>query len=187
MTALFRLQAPAAVVDTATVMSHLRVTDAGEQTIINQYRDAATRMCEQHTGRAFGQQRWMLSLPAFGARSIRIPLPPLISVQSIKYLDLNGVRQTLDSSNYHVDPYQFLGEVSVRQGLGWPDTLARSDAVQIEFTCGYTVVDGDIIGAILLLSGHFYENREAVSGLSLSELPFGVCSLLSPYVVPVSP
>ncbi len=185
MRGLFRLQAPVAVVDAATVMSHLRVSDAGEQTIIESYRDAATRMCEQHTGYAIGQQRWRLSLSAFSGRSIRIPLPPLVSVQSVKYYDLSGTLQTVDSSNYYVDPNQLLGEVTIKPGMNWPATLNRSDAVMIEFTCGNSSVDADIVAAILLMTGHFYENREAVTGFTLSELPFGVSSLLSPYVVPV--
>lgn len=187
MSGLFRLQAATAVVDVATVMSHLRVTDAGEQLLIETYLNAATRLCQQHTNRAIGQQRWLLSLAGFTTRTIRLPLPPLVSVETVKYLDLNGVRKTLDAANYYVDIFQFLGEVSIKPGFNWPDTLCRSDAVQIEFTCGTTAIDGDIIGAILLLCGHFYENREAVTGLSISELPFGVCSLLSPHVVPVCP
>lgn len=185
MRGLFRLQAPVAVVDAATVMSHLRVSDAGEQTIIESYRDAATRMCEQHTGYAIGQQRWRLSLPAFSGSSIRIPLPPLVSVQSVKYYDLNGVIQTVDTSAYYVDPNRLLGEVTIKPGMSWPVVLGRSDAVMIDFTCGNASVDADMVAAILLLTGHLYENREAVTGFTLSELPWGVESLLSPYKVPV--
>lgn len=35
--------------------------------------------------------------------------------------------------------------------------------------------------AALLLIGHFYENREATSDRTLTELPFAVRSLIAPY------
>lgn len=49
--------------------------------------------------------------------------------------------------------------------------------------CDPMVVNDAIKAAILLLTGHLYRNREAVTGESVNELPLGVHSLLWPHRV----
>lgn len=38
-----------------------------------------------------------------------------------------------------------------------------------------------VVHAVLLLAGHFYNQREAVSGVQMHEVPCGVKSLVLPY------
>ena len=49
--------------------------------------------------------------------------------------------------------------------------------------CDPMVVNDAIKAAILLLTGHLYRNREAVTGESVNELPLGVHALLWPHRV----
>ena len=55
------------------------------------------------------------------------------------------------------------------------------------FMCG-TLDDLDVENnicisqAILMLIGHFYKNRDAVSGINQNSIPFGVEALLAPYI-----
>ncbi|WP_199181675.1 head-tail connector protein [Pantoea sp. ICBG 1758] len=45
------------------------------------------------------------------------------------------------------------------------------------------LLDDDVRTAMLLLAGHWFANREAVSDKSLSEIPLAVNALLQPYVI----
>lgn len=49
--------------------------------------------------------------------------------------------------------------------------------------CDPMVVNDAIKAAILLLTGHLFRNREAVTGESVNELPLGVHALLWPHRV----
>lgn len=45
------------------------------------------------------------------------------------------------------------------------------------------LLDDDVRTAMLLLVGHWFANREAVSDKSLSEIPLAVNALLQPWVI----
>jgi uncharacterized phiE125 gp8 family phage protein len=73
----------------------------------------------------------------------------------------------------------------------WPDLCpSYPSAIQIEFTSGY---DNDEYGysipeglrqAVLVLAGHWYENRQTVvTGITATEVPQMVDYLLAPYKV----
>lgn len=68
----------------------------------------------------------------------------------------------------------------------WPQTYTREDAVRVTWAAGYgpaaTDVPAAIRQAMLLMIGHWFENREAsVVGVSVTDLPMAVNSLLAPY------
>jgi hypothetical protein len=78
----------------------------------------------------------------------RILNPPLISVDSITYLDTSGTEQTLDTSFYVYVP-GFPGRIAPAYGKIWPFTLPQLGSVTIKYTCGYgststvvTIADG---------------------------------------------
>lgn len=188
---LSRLQAASGqVITTVDAKLRCRIDDASEDSVVDQLIKAATAMIEKQTGRALLQQQWLYTLPAFVSSTIRIPLPPLSSVNSVKYRDKAGVLQTVNASDYIVDKTSLLGTVTIADGKSWPPTQVRPDAVQIDFVCGYGAaanIDDDLLLAVYLLIGHFYANREAVSDRQMSELPLGVQAIISNYWVPVSP
>jgi len=231
---------------------------------------AAREYCENYTSRAYVPQTWRYSLDAFpwyGANinwsdryscyqrtglwtkslTITLPRPPLIQINSIVYLDVNGVPQTIDPSQYVVDYDSEPARVVPAPGLYWPyPELYRPNTVQITYQAGYkqiaaephvvpnqaphTVVlnqpsplailavtntateaavedytsagnaltfgaddagaslsiEYDVVGsiparlqqAILLLVGHWYANREAVTEANLKAPPMAVNALL---------
>ncbi|GAB3388127.1 head-tail connector protein [Lysobacter fragariae] len=114
-------------------------------------------------GRALIEQEWELTLDAFPACSICPPLPPLLSITSVKYIDTNGVEQTLASGAYKVEPGEH-GRVSPVFGTSWPATRSESGAVKVQFKAGYgandSAVPQAIRSAILLIVGDLFENRE---------------------------
>ncbi len=82
-----------------------------------------------------------------GRRQILIPVPPLIEVTEISYLDLNGDEQVIDPANYTVSiprgprakPGYVIPAPITRP---WPLTVLVPDAVKITYRAGYAAVAG---------------------------------------------
>ncbi len=119
---------------------------------------------------------------------IYLPMAPLQTVESIKYLDQNGVQQTLDPGQYKVDAVSEPGRLTPAYGCTWPATQNTASAVEIAYTCGFgaaAAVPAGIKQWILMRIGSMYEFREEVAILGrarIDPLPF-VDGLLEPYRV----
>jgi len=141
-------------------------------------------------GRALGSQAWTLYLDGFPSGVIRLPLPPLISVGAVAYIDAAGVTQTLASAKYQVLAGE-RAELRPAYGLSWPSARCTPRAVTITFTCGFADVAAlkldPIRAAIKLMVGDLYGNRESVSvGAVAAEIPMSltVQRLLAPLKIP---
>jgi uncharacterized phiE125 gp8 family phage protein len=172
----------------AEAKTHLRESGTDQDQLIEALIVTAREQAETHTGRAFCTQSWTLKLDAFPCeRFIRIPYPPLISVQSVKYYDSDGVLQTMSTSDYVVDTTSHIGKIDLAYEAEWPTPRTMPNAVVIAFTCGYggrENVPSSIKAAMLLNLSHLYENREAtISGTIITPLPMAYDSLLSSYRV----
>lgn len=98
---------------------------------------------EHITGRAIINRPVRITLDAFpvlksgGYGPICVEPPPLASVTSVKYLDIDGIEQTLDPADYIVDAVSEPGWIVPAPGKAWPATLDRIDAVTVDVVCGY--------------------------------------------------
>ena len=119
---------------------------------------------------------------------IFLPFPPLASVDSIKYIDVNGVQQTLDPSAYIVDTVSEPGRVTPAYSTSWPSIREQANAVEVAFTCGYgsaTAVPAGIRRWMKIRIATLYNQREEVAILSrgkVEALPY-VDGLLEPWRV----
>lgn len=68
---------------------------------------------------------------------LRFNLPPLQSVTSITYIDIDGVEQTLASSQYLVDAKSRPARIEPAYGVVWPSSREQMNAVKIRFVAGY--------------------------------------------------
>lgn len=91
---------------------------------------------EHRMGRAIISQTWRVTLDRF-PDAIELAMPPLVSVTSLKYIDAEGVEQTLDPQDYLIDAVNEPGYVVPAQGRAWPTTADQINAVSVEFVCGY--------------------------------------------------
>lgn len=146
---------------------HLRVDSAGEDTLIKSLIVAARQRYEGRDGilrRAFLTQTWDLWLDCF-PDCIRLPLAPVQSVSWVKYTDTAGVLQTLDPARYQVDLKPIRARVLPAYNDVWPLARVVPNAVNVRFVAGYgddvSKVPQPIVGAMLRVIGHWYENREA--------------------------
>jgi hypothetical protein len=96
-------------------------------------------------GRALGPQTLELVLPAFRVRNLGLPCPPVIAnTVSVKYLDANGVEQTVDLSNYKI----FDNGIWLNSGYSFPAVQCAPDAVRIRYDAGYNGVGDGKTGAL---------------------------------------
>ncbi|GMA52064.1 hypothetical protein GCM10025857_34210 [Alicyclobacillus contaminans] len=184
---------------------YLRVDGSDEDTLINALIATAREYCESFQNRAYITQTLELTLDQFpgyltgphsswmheGYRTrhhrrhhaeIRLPRPPIQSVESVTYTDDTGTTTTLDPETYIVDTDSEPGRIVPASGQCWPCVrLQPINGVRIRYVAGYgdtNAVPNRVKQAIQLLVGHWYLNREAVGNVG-GEVEFAVKALLS--------
>ena len=141
--------------------------------------------------RALISQQWGYGVATFprGCDPVHVPLPPLITVESLTYADDQGVSQTVSTDDYLVNVESTPGYIYPAPGKSWPVTGHRHPYnVVVQYTCGYGVdwnaVPEPIRHALLLIVGELYKNREnTVIGTTIAEVPMASDALLAPYRV----
>jgi uncharacterized phiE125 gp8 family phage protein len=185
---LTRLTAPAVEpVTLAEAKAHLRVEHSADDTLISALIVAAREAAESRTGRALITQTWR-STHAEWPDDIALPRPPLVSVQTVTYLDADGVRQTLAGSSYLVITDSLVGNILPAYGASWPTARAEPGSIRIDYTAGYgnaAAVPQALKVWMLLVIGTWYSQREAiVTGTIVNEIPRGFWEgLLDPYLI----
>ena len=110
--------------------------DAATDMLVTAWIAGITAHAENYLGRAIIEQTWRVALDAF-PDAIKLPAPPVISVTSVKYLDENGVQQTLDPADYLLDAESEPGWLVPEYGFRWPTTYDQVNAVTVDVLCGY--------------------------------------------------
>lgn len=168
--------------------NHCRVDDdiTNDDSLIRSMIVAARQAAETFTRRQLITATYELRFDGF-PYTICPPMPPLISVVSIKYQDTDDAEQTVDSGDYQVDKYSTVGRIRPKQDKSWPSTYVGMGVVVVEYTAGYGArenVPEQIIAAILLIVGHLYEHREdVIVGTGAVTIPRGANDLLYPFRV----
>ena len=182
--------ATAEPLSTSEAKVHRHIDSTAEDTLLGTLITAARKRCEKFCHRAFITQTWTLSLDGFPAcRHIDLMLPPVQSVTSVQYYDLDGTQQTLNASKYQVDTASEPGRIILAPSeTAFPltQTYRQGDTVEVVFVTGYgdaaSDVPADIKAAIYLYLGNLWEHRESVVlGTIATKLPMGVEDLLYPY------
>lgn len=182
---------PAApAVSLAEAKAHLRVDFNDDDAYITQCVSRAIAAIDgpNGVGRCLVTQSWLLALDRFPDIEFTLPLGPVQTITSVKYLDPGGVVQTLAPSSYWANLYRSPATICPGYGVMWPTYRSMPGSVTVEFVAGTPVasVPADLKAAVLLMVGHFYEHREAVvvaDAIRVDELPLAVESILSRYRV----
>ena len=167
---------------------HCKVDGADDDALITALIVTARHQAEQRTSRALITQQWEQTLDSFPVDGIELANPKLVSVESVTYLDENGVRQTLANTEYQVVTDELIGRILPAYGKVWPSCRVQPGSVAINYTCGYgaaAAVPAGIKSWMLLAVGTWYAQREVViTGTIVGELPRDFFSaLLDPYCV----
>lgn len=164
-----------------------RVDHNDEDTLIAQLVSAAITYLDGYSGvlgRAVVTQTWKVETDEFCDDEIRLPLGDLISVTSVKYYNVSNSQTTLATSVYGAYTDDRGPYLELKFNQTWPDVYDREDAVEIIWQAGYgaaTAVPAAIKQAALLMVGHWYKNREAVTEGALTEVPLAASALIAPY------
>lgn len=168
----------------ADAKTHLRVTHNNDDTYIDGLITAAREWVEDFTGRSLVTQTRTYLMDGFpiGDDFIVLPRSPIQSVTTVVYVDTAGANQTWSSVNYAVDTTADPGGIYLAYNATWPDTRAQRHAVTITYIAGYTIIPQRLKQAMLLIIGELYARRElSIVGATISEVPFAVQALLSPF------
>ena len=164
----------APVVTLAEMKLHLRVEDdvTEDDDLIEGMVEAASDYAEMYARRTIITTQYLMTFDDFpAAQWFHLPRSPLISLDSIQYYDTDGVLQTLAASTP--------ARIAEAPEESWPETQTdRIEAVQVTFTAGEAEARKTMKVAVKLLAAHWYENREAVTGVTLKDVPKTVDMLL---------
>jgi len=178
----------------AEAKKHLRVISNDEDTLITSIIKVARQVAENFTHRAIASQTLEYIIDDFPEEVITLPMPPVESITSIKYKNSEGVETEWDNTKY----IKFLdsepAKIVPAYGESFPSFIPYPiGAVKIRYVAGYKTggTDPNIIipeaikQALLLLIGHYFENREILleRGHIPKTIPFSAEALLYSYKI----
>ena len=143
----------------ADVKVHLRtvVGDTSEDAaILTPLIAAAREYCENVTGRALAAQTVKAYPDSWG--TLRLPRPPINTITSIKYYDVDDTVYTLAATEYAVDLID--GVITILEEPA--EELRSVNPIVIEYTAGYTTgnaLPGVMRAAMLLFVADLYVNK----------------------------
>ena len=173
-------------VSLAEAKAHCRVdTDADNAYIASLIR-AAREWCAAYCDETFVHTQYVMTLDSFPVE-IELPRPPMATASgytdvTVTYKTENQATATLATNQYRVDRDSTPGVLRTLYNGSWPSHLLDYNSVTVTWWGGVsadgTGVEQRIKNAILWLVGYWYERRMAADGISMTEIPFGVKSLL---------
>lgn len=197
-------------VSVADLKTHLRI-DSGftdDDTYLETLIESAQNVIETYINRAITTQTLSLYLDRlpfysdlklqegiftapdleYNSNYIVLPKPPVASVTAVYYYDDSDTQNTFSTAKYYVDTISDQARIVLRTGESWPTVTEtrNANAYQVLYVAGYggaSDVPPPIVHAIKLLAGHLYENREAVTSLSVNSIPYTIGAMLQPYKV----
>lgn len=181
------IKAPAeAPVSVSEAKAHCRVDVTDENNLLQALIAAAVTHLDGWSGilgRCLVRQTWRQDFDGF-AWCLRLPLAPAIEVTSVTYKDTAGAEQTVAAPSYQLLADERGPFVRFASTFSAPSLQTDRPAVSVTYAAGYGGPDDvpqAIKHAMLLLIGHWYENREAVVAGSMSAAPMAVDALLTPF------
>lgn len=145
----------------------------------------AAAILERESNRSFLRKQFDLTLDGAPCeRYIKVPVSPLVSVQSIVGIDVDGAETTLSTSAYTVDVSREPGRILLNSGYSWPSGLRSYASMRVRLTAGYSTsesgIDDPLRTAIGQFVAHFYEHR----GDGDIPVPQAVRDCMAEYLLP---
>ena len=165
---------------------HCRVDTDADDSYIASLITAAREWCEAYCDQTFIHTRYRMTLDSFPTE-IELPRPPMatagtVTAVVVTYTMENQTTAVLATNQYRVDRDATPGVIRPLYNGSWPSHLLDYNAVAVTWWGGSGSTGADVSqrlkSAILWLVGMWYERRMAAEQATMSEIPFGVKSLL---------
>lgn len=169
---LTRVQEPSAQpLHAAALQDHVRQDITTDNAQLDAWIRAARRFAEQRCNRTLIATRYLLTLDAFpgsfdnsfnyGApyslprSAILLERGPVRVVQSIKYLDMGGVWQTMPAADYVADLSGQIARITPGFGKVWPaNTMPQIASVRVLYDAGDAVgISATVVGDTIAIQG----------------------------------
>jgi len=161
-------------VSLAAMKNYLRVDIDDDDDFISTLISVARERAEDMTGRCLLAQEWTFSMDRFPCYwgegrgegffgqhhefhqslfrrndlAITLPRGPVISVESIQYVDNTQTLQTLNPESYEVDYLSQPARITPVYAGSWPTALWDTNSVTIMFTAGYQQTVTEILNLV---------------------------------------
>jgi uncharacterized phiE125 gp8 family phage protein len=186
---IFRITEPAIEPITMDdVKLHLRLdasVGALEDAMLTRFIKSARERAEHVAQRAFIEQTWGVRLDCF-PEAIELLMTPVISITSIKFLDVNNIEQTLAPTDYLLDAFGDTAYIVPASGKTWPSTYPEINAVRVSYVAGYGASAAQMPECVkdwmLLIIEDAYRNRGATVPSNIAAHPF-LDRILDPVMV----
>ena len=176
------VEAPVPFVTLEDAKKHVQVVHTRDDEMITDQITSAIEFLDGpkgYLGAAIAPQKWLWKSGAF-TDPMRFPLGPVVSIDSVSYIDGEGATVSLDLASVYLfgdseSPY-------LRPVSDFPtDVSCRDDAVSIEFTAGRAVIPAQLKSAVLLIVGQLYRFREIDVDFKHFPVGFSMFDLAHPY------
>ena len=139
------------MVTLSEVKANGRILHDDDDLLLQHFIDAAHERAEQETGRVFGDGQWVLE---YDRESARVPAPirPILTVPAGWSIETDGRAATLVAGEWPADR-----RVTVTAGEPMPETVRQ---------------------AVIMLACHWFDQRNAVSGENMHDVPYSADALL---------
>lgn len=165
------------------VKNHLSIDHSDDDNRILSDIRAARIYSETITGRIFGPRPFLMRLDCWPYNKIiALKSVPVVSLETIKYEDSNGVQQTIDAANYRT--WLDYSPPLVRFTTAFALPVVNIDAIggiEIAYTAGESVIPETLVKATQLICGYWYANPggEQTTDNASKGIPAGAMALLS--------
>jgi len=143
--------APAATpVSLSEVKEFLRIDHNAEDTSLTILLNAAVARVERFTNLKLINQTWLIYFDHFPTENfLNLRAGPLSSITSVKYSDENGTQATFSSANYIARTSGQHGEIILKLGMVWPDTVLQAHGgVEVECVLGHGAAGSNVPEAL---------------------------------------
>lgn len=173
-------------VSLAEAKSHCRVDTNADDAYISSLIAAAREYVEERLDATLITTTWEARYDAFPMWELVLPRPPMQAANvTVTYRDQGGANQSITSSSsaFQIDAFATPGRVYPNfQGV-WPPVRGDENSVIVRWTGGYGTsgasVPATIKHGILLIVGHWYANREAVTSGNAVQVPLTFETLMA--------
>ncbi len=178
----------------ADAKDHCRIVGTDQDSVVRSLVIAAVEYVSSRTGRSLAPATYRIERSCWWSCDLAIPAAPLRDVTEVSYLDAEGDEIVVDPTLYRWRRTPAGGEIWLLDAFDLPELATeRKDAVRITFDAGYDdPADSPASGAdpeltfpvrlhqaILLLVGHWFEHREAVTTTTSTKVDLAVDVLLN--------